>query len=196
MLLNLVEMRRPDYLAMVIDQGGDEGVFRKQIYPEYKANRASRPDDFAPQEDRILQIVRDAGIPIYGVAGFEADDLIATLAKRLCGEGYEVFMVSKDKDLRQSVNACVKMYDVAGDEVIDAASIEKKLGYRPDQAIEVQTLVGDPTDNVPGVTGVGEKTAAKLISKYGRRRGRGRPRRRADAEAKGERARPRPTSSA
>ena len=166
-LLNLVETRRPDYLAMVIDQGGDEGVFRKAIYPEYKANRAKRPDDFAPQEERILQIVRDAGIPIYGLAGFEADDLIATLAKRLCGEGFEVFMVSKDKDLRQSVNDCVKMYDVAGDEVITAADIEKKLGYRPDQAIEVQTLVGDPTDNVPGVAGVGEKTAAKLVNKYG-----------------------------
>ena len=164
-LLNLVDLRKPDYLAMIIDSG-DEAVFRKQIDPQYKANRPKRPDDFGPQEERILQIVRDAGIPIYAQPGFEADDLIATLAKKLGGE-FEVFMVSKDKDLRQSVADGVVMYDVVADEVIDAAAIRAKLGYGPEQAIDVQTLVGDPTDNVRGIPGVGEKTAAKLINEYG-----------------------------
>ena len=164
-LLNLVDLRKPDYLAMVIDSG-DEAVFRKEIDPQYKANRAKRPDDFAPQEERILQIVRDAGIPIYAKPGMEADDLIATLAKRLGGE-FDVFMVSKDKDLRQCVADGVVMYDVVADEVMDAASIREKLGYGPEQAIAVQTLVGDATDNVRGVPGVGEKTAAKLINEYG-----------------------------
>jgi DNA polymerase-1 len=167
MLLNLIDQRKPDYLAMVIDSAGDEGVFRKAIYPEYKATRKERPDDFGPQEERILQIVRDAGVPIFFKHGFEADDLIATMAKRLCGQGFETFMVTKDKDLRQVINDCTKMYDVQGDEVIDVAKMEAKLGYTPVEAVEIQTLMGDAIDNIPGIPGVGEKTAAKLVKKYG-----------------------------
>src|SRR5260221_4977955 len=116
-LLNLIQDRKPDYLAMVIDSG-DETVFRKEILPEYKANRQARPDDFLPQEQRILRIVRDAGVPLFAKERFEADDLIATMVKRLEGLGFEVFIVSKDKDLRQLLDACTKMYDVQGDEVI------------------------------------------------------------------------------
>src|ERR1700712_873732 len=116
-LLNLIEQRKPDYLAMVID-AGDETVFRKDIFPEYKANRKSRPDDFLPQEQRIISIVGDVGIPIFVKGGFEADDLMATMATRLSGQGYEVFMVSSDKDLRQVINEHVKMYDAYTDEVI------------------------------------------------------------------------------
>jgi DNA polymerase-1 len=166
MLLNLIDQRKPDYLAMVIDSG-DETVFRKAFYPDYKANRAKRPDDFLPQEQRILKVVADAGVPIFAKPGFEADDLLATMAEQLKRDDFEVFMVSKDKDLRQVIGPKVKMYDVQGDEVIDAASMEAKLGYTPDEAVEVQTLIGDSTDNVPGIPGVGEKTAVKLIKKYG-----------------------------
>ncbi len=171
MLLNLIELRKPDYLAMVID-GAAEGeepapVFRQAFFPEYKATRKSPPDDFHPQEQRILRIVRDAGIPIFAKAGFEADDLIATMAKHLCDKGFETFMVSKDKDLRQAVNDCTKMYDVQTDQVWDAKSLEDKLGFGPSEAIEIQTLIGDAIDNIPGIPGVGEKTAAKLIKKYG-----------------------------
>jgi DNA polymerase-1 len=167
MLLNLIDQRKPDYLAMVID-AGDETVFRKAIAPEYKATRQERPSDFFPQEQRILRIVKDAGIPIFVKGGFEADDLIATMAHQLCDKGYSTFMVTKDKDLRQSLNDCTFMYDVQGDEVIDAKKLEEKVGYRPDEAIEVQTLMGDAIDNIPGIPGVGEKTAAKLIRKYGK----------------------------
>src|SRR4051812_17596248 len=166
MLLNLVQQRKPDYLCMVIDSG-DETVFRKEFFPQYKANRQAPPDDFHPQEQRILQIVRDIGIPIFAKGGFEADDLIATMAKRLCNQDFETFMVSKDKDLRQIINDCTKMYDVQGDEVIDPAKLQEKCGYSPLEAVEVQTLVGDAIDNVPGIPGVGEKTAAKLVKKYG-----------------------------
>src|SRR5688572_11733527 len=165
-LINLVQQRKPDYLAMVIDSG-DESVFRKEIYPEYKANRQAPPDDFAPQEARILDIVRDCGIPIYAVPGFEADDIIATMAKRLCNQGYETFLVSKDKDLRQLVNDCTKMYDMQSGTVTDAAKMMLDCGYSPEQAIEIQTLMGDSIDNVPGIPGVGEKTAVKLVQKYG-----------------------------
>jgi DNA polymerase-1 len=171
MLFNLLEQRKPDYLAMVIDgaaEGEEEApVFRQAIYPEYKATRKAPPDDFHPQEARILRIIRDAGIPIFAKAGYEADDLIATMAKRLCNKGFETFVVSKDKDLRQVVNDCTKMYDVQADEVWDPAALEAKLGYSPAEAVEVQTLVGDAVDNIPGIPGVGEKTAAKLIKKYG-----------------------------
>jgi DNA polymerase-1 len=166
MLMNLVQNRKPDYLCMVIDTG-DEYVFRKEIHQDYKANRTAPPDDFHPQEQRILQIVRDAGVPIYEKRGFEADDLIATMAKRLCDEDYEIFLVSKDKDLRQILSPCIHMYDVQGDEVIDEARLLEKVGYGPAEAIEVQTLMGDAIDNVPGIPGIGEKTAAKLVKKYG-----------------------------
>jgi DNA polymerase-1 len=161
-----VQQRKPDYLAMVVDSG-DESVFRKEIYPEYKANRQAPPDDFAPQEARILDIVRDCGIPIYAVPGYEADDIIATMAKRLCNQGYETFLVSKDKDLRQLVNDCTKMYDMQSGTVTDVAKMMLDCGYSPEQAIEIQTLMGDSIDNVPGIPGVGEKTAVKLVQKYG-----------------------------
>jgi DNA polymerase-1 len=168
MLINLIEKRKPDYLAMVIDDASETAVFRQELLPSYKANRKSRPDDFNPQEERILRIVRDAGVPIFVKPGFEADDVIATMAKQLCDKDYEIFLVSKDKDLRQILNDCTKMYDPHSDEVIDAAAMEAKLGYKPSEAIEVQTLMGDNIDNIPGIPGVGEKTAVRLIKKYGR----------------------------
>src|SRR4051794_16824442 len=146
MLMNLVDQRKPDYLAMVID-AGDETVFRKEIYPEYKSTRQSPPDDFHPQEERIIQIVKDVGVPIFVKPGFEADDLIATMARQLCEQDYEVFLVSKDKDLRQILTPCVHMFDPQNNEVIDEKKLEEKVGYGPKEAVEVQTLMGDAIDN-------------------------------------------------
>ena len=166
MLMNLISQRKPDYLCMVIDSG-DESVYRKAIFPEYKSNRKERPADFEPQEQRILQIVRDAGVPIFAKPGFEADDLMATIAADLCDEDYEIFLVSKDKDLRQIVSPCTNLYDVQADRVITLAAMDTEFGYTPAEAIEVQTLMGDAIDNVPGIPGVGEKTAVKLVKKYG-----------------------------
>ncbi len=166
MLINLIELRKPDYLAIVIDAGGED-VFRKVIYPEYKANRPPVPADFHPQEDRILRIIKDAGLPLYEKPGFEADDLIATMAEQLCDKGFDVYLVSKDKDLRQLLTDCIHMYDVQADEVIDIPKMVAKLGYGPDLAVQVQTLMGDAIDNVPGIPGVGEKTAVKLLNTYG-----------------------------
>jgi DNA polymerase I len=170
-LINLAQNRKPDYLAMVIDRG-DEFVFRKEIFPEYKAHREPPPDDFLPQEKRILRIVEDSGVKVFSKMGFEADDLIATMADRLCGDapgkgGFDVVLVSKDKDLRQLLNDCTRMYDMQSDVFMDQARLEAELGYTPAQAIDVQTLMGDTVDNVPGIPGVGEKTAAKLIATYG-----------------------------
>jgi len=131
MLLNLVENRKPDYLAMVIDDASETALFRKEIWPAYKANRKARPDDFNPQEERILRIVRDAGVPIFVKPGFEADDVIATMARRLqamAREDLEIFLVTKDKDLRQILNNRTKMFDVQSNESMDPIAMEAKLG--------------------------------------------------------------------
>jgi DNA polymerase-1 len=165
-LLNLVETRKPSHLAMVIDTG-DESVFRKEIFPEYKANRQPPPPDFHPQEQKILEIVGDLGIPIFAKPGYEADDLIATMVRRLRDKGFETIIVSKDKDIRQLIDDNTRMYDVQSDSFTDSRRMQSELGYSPAQAIEVQTLMGDAIDNVRGIPGVGEKTAAKLIATYG-----------------------------
>ncbi|MEL7238908.1 MAG: 5'-3' exonuclease H3TH domain-containing protein, partial [Planctomycetota bacterium] len=165
MLFQIAEQQQPDYLCMVIDHG-DETVFRREIDPNYKANREPPPDDFKPQEERIIQLVKDAGIPIYVAPGFEADDLIASIVDQNKGE-YDFHLVSKDKDLRQLLGDGVVIYDPQKDETFDADAMHAKLGYTPEQATEVQALMGDNIDNVPGVPGIGEKTAAKLINKYG-----------------------------
>jgi DNA polymerase-1 len=165
-LLNLVQNRKPNYLAMVIDTG-DESVFRKEIFPDYKANREPPPDDLLKQEKRIFQIVGDLGIPIFAKPGYEADDLIATFVHRLRDKGFETVLVSKDKDLRQLINDSTKMYDVQADAFMDLQRMKAEYGYSPHQAIDVQTLMGDSIDNVQGIPGVGEKTAAKLIATYG-----------------------------
>lgn len=165
-LLNLLDRRKPDSVVTVIDTGSKD-LHRTKLYPQYKANRQPVPDDFAPQEERIIRLVRDAGIPVIGMPGYEADDLIATLARRLADHDYQVFVVSRDKDLRQIVTDKVVLYDMQSEKVLDAAGVEREYGYTPAQAVEVQTLTGDSTDNVPGVPGVGEKTAAKLIRQYG-----------------------------
>ncbi len=114
-----------------------------------------------------MQIVRDAGIPIFAKPGFEADDIIATIARRVRGSGIDVAIVSKDKDLRQLIDGSTRMYDMQADTFMDADRMVQELGYGPGQAIEIQTLMGDKIDNVPGIPGVGEKTAAKLIGLYG-----------------------------
>jgi DNA polymerase I len=165
-LFNLIDSRKPDYLAMAIDTGGGAD-FRSEILPEYKANRTPPPDDFFPQERRILQIVADAGIPIFAKKGFEADDLIATMVHQLADRDVEIAMISKDKDLRQLIGPRVRMYDLQSDAFLDRDAMIHRLGFGPEQSIDVQTLMGDSIDNVPGIPGVGEKTAAKLISTYG-----------------------------
>lgn len=166
MLLSLVRGKRPTHLAMVVDVGG-EPTFRDAIFTEYKANREPPPDDFGPQEKRILEIVEAAGVPVLRLPGFEADDVIATLVEQARDRDMDVYIVSKDKDLEQLLTDRVRMYDPNKDEVIDIERMVAEKGYGPEKAVEVQTLTGDSVDNVPGVKGIGPKTAAKLIAKYG-----------------------------
>ena len=166
MLLKFVQDRQPEYLAMAVD-GPTEKLSRRKEYPDYKVTRKPPPDDFRPQAERIVQIVEAMGIPVLEVEGFEADDVMATLTEKFAAAKMNVVLISRDKDLDQLVGPHVVLYDPMKDETFDAAAIEANKGYPPGKAIEVQTLSGDSTDNIPGVPGVGPKTAAKLIARYG-----------------------------
>ncbi len=166
MLLRLIADRRPDYLAMAVD-GPAEKLKRRRAYPPYKVTRKPPPDDFHPQAERIMEIVRTMGIPVLAVEGSEADDIMATAVERLAGADLDIVLVSRDKDLEQLLGDHVVLYDPMKGETIDAAAVEREKGYPPDRAVEVQALMGDSIDNVPGVPGVGAKTAARLIAKYG-----------------------------
>ena len=167
-LFKLIQQYRPDYLAVCLDVD-DRSVFRCEIDPNYKANRDEFPELLQQQERRIIEIITALGIPILREPGFEADDLAATLATRLAGPDLRVVLVSRDKDLEQLLGEHVVMLDAHKQE--DAwtgpAELLAKKGYTPAQAVDIQTLTGDSTDNVPGVPGIGPKTAVKLISQFG-----------------------------
>jgi DNA polymerase-1 len=166
MLAGLIRQRKPDHLAMAMDVS-DETVFRRDIDPDYKAHRDPAPEALHVQKSRILSIVSAVGIPILQVPGFEADDVMATLARRLGTDGLRVYLVSRDKDLEQLLTEHVHLFDpVKGIEISPAKLLELK-GYPPEHALEIQTLVGDSTDNIRGVPGVGTKTALKLIQQFG-----------------------------
>ncbi|UCC29426.1 MAG: hypothetical protein JSU86_14635, partial [Phycisphaerales bacterium] len=166
MLFALLRDRRPDYLAMALDVS-DETTFRRELDANYKAHRDPAPEALHVQTDRITSIVETLGIPICRIPGFEADDLMATMAHRLRDQDVDIYLVSRDKDLEQLITEKVRLYDAAKDEVIDSAALAEKKGYTPQQAVEIQTLTGDSTDNVAGVPGIGLKTAVKLINEYG-----------------------------
>ena len=141
--------------------------FRNDIYPEYKANRSDPPDELVPQFDLIRDATRAFNVPCIELPGFEADDLIATFARMAREEGHEVVIVSSDKDLMQLVTDGVSMLDPAKNLTIGRAEVIERFGVGPESVIDVQALAGDSTDNVPGVPGIGIKTAAELIRTYG-----------------------------
>src|SRR6478672_2886526 len=156
---------RPTHLAVIFDKS--ERTFRNELYKDYKAHRPDAPDDLIPQFPLIREAVRAFDIPCLEMLGFEADDLIATYARQACEVKADVTIVSSDKDLMQLVNDCVVMYDTMKDKKIGITEVFEKFGVTPDKVIEVQALIGDSTDNVPGVPGIGVKTAAQLIGEYG-----------------------------
>ncbi|MHC4562483.1 MAG: DNA polymerase I [Planctomycetota bacterium] len=166
MLLKFIADKKPDYLAMAVD-GPAAKLQRREVYADYKVTRKPTPDDFHPQAERIMQIVEAMGIPVLQVEGHEADDILATAAERFAADDLQVVLVSRDKDLDQLINPNVVLYDPMKDEVIDADSLQAAKGYTPAEAVEIQTLTGDSTDNIPGVPGIGPKTAVKLIGQYG-----------------------------
>jgi DNA polymerase-1 len=156
---------KPTHLAVVFDLS--EKTFRTDMYPDYKAHRPDPPDDLRPQFPLIREAVHAFDLPCLEQKGFEADDLIATYARQAFEAGATATIVSSDKDLMQLVNDRIVLLDTMKDRRIGRAEVIEKFGVPPEKVIEVQALIGDSTDNVPGVPGIGVKTAAQLIGEYG-----------------------------
>ena len=165
MLMRLIEDTEADHLAVVFDTA--RKTFRNDIYPEYKANRPPVDEELVPQFELVREATRAMGLACVEMAGFEADDLIATYAAQAEALGADVTIVSSDKDLMQLVSERVTMYDAMKNRPIGAAEVMEKFGVGPDRVIDVQALAGDSSDNVPGVQGIGVKTAALLVNEYG-----------------------------
>lgn len=169
MLLRLIADQKPDYLVVAFDP--PKKSFRFAMYPEYKANRQKMPDDLRSQIDEIKKMIETLGIPRIEEADFEADDVLGTIAKKYASGDVEVMLVTGDKDAYQLVGDGVRIYankkGISEYEVYGPKEVEEMLGVRPDQVIDYMALVGDASDNVPGVKGIGEKTAQKLIAEFG-----------------------------
>ncbi len=164
-LVRVMEQEKPEYLAVAFDVGK---TFRDDIFPEYKGTREKMPDDLRPQLDRIRQMVDAFNIPRLEMEGYEADDVLGSVAKLAAEQGLGVKIITGDRDLLQLVNERTAVY-LAGDDqtYITDADVIKKLGVRANQVVDYKAIVGDTSDNIPGVKGVGEKTAIALLEKYG-----------------------------
>ncbi|MEO5336646.1 MAG: DNA polymerase I [Magnetospirillum sp. WYHS-4] len=165
MLMKLLDETDADHIAVVFDTA--RRTFRNEIYPDYKAHRPPAPEDLVPQFPLMREAAKALNVASVEMEGFEADDLIATYARLARGQGAEVTIVSSDKDLMQLVGPGVTLLDAMKNKIVGPAEVAEKFGVGPDKVIEVQALAGDSSDNVPGVEGIGLKTAAQLINEYG-----------------------------
>ena len=165
MMVRLLNDYHAPYVGVVFDSARQ--TFRNDIYADYKANRDETPEDLIPQFPLVRAATQAFGLEVIEKEGFEADDLIASYAKHAAAQGYQVTIVSSDKDLMQLVNDNVRMMDPIKQRFIDADGVVEKFGVTPDKVVDVQSLAGDSVDNVPGVPGIGVKTAALLINEYG-----------------------------
>ena len=156
---------RPSHFAVIFDSARKN--FRNEIYSDYKANRSEAPDDLIPQFEFIRKSVLAFNLPSIEMLNYEADDLIATYVEQILKEGAKVTIVSSDKDLMQLYKKGVRIYDPMKSKFINEEDVQNKFGVKADKVIDVQSLAGDTSDNVPGVPGIGVKTAAELINKYG-----------------------------
>ncbi|HQV41577.1 MAG: DNA polymerase I [Moraxellaceae bacterium] len=165
MLQKLVKTYGPTHIAVVFDAPG--GTFRDAIYPEYKANRPPMPDDLRLQIEPLHALVRALGLPLLCVPDVEADDVIGTLAQRAAAAGMDVLISTGDKDIAQLVNERITLINTMNDTILDRDAVIAKFGVPPERIVDYLALVGDSVDNIPGVYGVGPKTAAKWLQEYG-----------------------------
>lgn len=165
MLLKVLKDRNPDHVAVVFDAG--RRTFRTELFPEYKATRAAMPEDLVPQIGPIKEMVRALNIPVLELENYEADDIIGTMARQCEAQGMEVVVVTGDKDLMQIVTESVTLLDTMKDKTSGIAEVIERFGVGPERVVDVLGLAGDSSDNIPGVPGIGEKTAIKLILEYG-----------------------------
>ena len=164
MLKKLLADERPDYFVAVFDAPGK--TFRHKLYPEYKANRPPMPEELSAQVPWLFELIKALGYPMVQVAEVEADDVIGTLAHRARDEKIQILISTGDKDLAQLVNDGVMLINTLKNERLDAAGVRKKLGVAPEQIVDYLALMGDKSDNIPGVPGVGPKTAVKWLTQY------------------------------
>ena len=157
-------INKPTHFAVIFDSARKN--FRNEIYSDYKANRSEAPEDLAPQFEYIRKSVKAFNLPSIELINYEADDLIATYAKKIIKAGAKVTIISSDKDLMQLVTDDIRLYDPMKSKVLGAKEVVEKFGVAPKQVIDVQALAGDSSDNIPGVPGIGIKTASELINKY------------------------------
>ncbi|HYA38946.1 MAG TPA: DNA polymerase I [Candidatus Methylomirabilis sp.] len=165
MLRRLLSEYDPDYMAVVFDAKGK--TFRDDIYPEYKANRPPMPDDLSTQIEPIHAIIRAMGLPLIQIEGVEADDVIGTLARRAAAEGRDTVISTGDKDMAQLVDGHIRLVDTMKEKTYDRKRVIEKFDVPPERIVDYLALVGDTSDNIPGVPGVGPKTAAKWLQQYG-----------------------------
>lgn len=169
MLIKLIQEEKPDYLVVAFDPPNK--TFRFEMFPEYKANRLKMPDDLRPQIDEIKRMVAELGIPVIESPEHEADDVLGSIAKKYASQNLKVVLVTGDKDAYQLVDDNIIIYankkGITEHEMYDRVAIAEKLGITPEQVIDYMALVGDTSDNIPGVRGIGEKTAQKLIKEFG-----------------------------
>ena len=163
MLFKLLREKKPDAIAIVLDS--PVPTERHRIYEEYKAQRPEMPDDLRSQIPHMKKIVEAFRIPSFEIPGYEADDILGTIAKKAAASGVDVFILSGDKDMMQVVGDRIKIYDPMKEVLIDKAAVIVKFGVPPERVAEVMALTGDAIDNIPGVKGIGDKTAKDLISK-------------------------------
>lgn len=164
-LLSLIEQKKPTHMFCALDMPGP--TFRDEMYAEYKAGRSEFPEELAAQLPSIHRMVEALGIPLLGVEGYEADDVMATIARQADEEGAQCYVVTSDKDCRQLITDKVRLYNVRKGQVYDAAALAADWGVRPDQVVDFMALMGDSVDNVPGVPQIGPKAARELIEKFG-----------------------------
>ena len=155
---------KPTHFAVIFDSARKN--FRNEIYKDYKANRTEAPEDLIPQFDYIRKSVEAFNVMSSEMLNYEADDLIATYTEQILKKGAKVTIVSADKDLMQLVKPGVRLYDPMKSKVLGNKEVKEKFGVEPNKVIDVQSLAGDSSDNIPGVPGIGIKTAAELINKY------------------------------
>ncbi|MCZ6463406.1 MAG: hypothetical protein O7A09_03625 [Proteobacteria bacterium] len=168
-LLRYLAEQAPTHMAVCFDYDVNAS-FRNETFPDYKANRGEPPEDLEPQFDLCVEVGRALGLPVFVRDRYEADDLIATLTRQLLAKGARVRIVTSDKDLSQLVrdDGRVQLYDLAKDSHMDADGVRAKFGVDPDQIPDYLGLVGDAVDNLPGVPGVGPKSAAAVLGAFGR----------------------------
>lgn len=165
MILKFLKDENPEKLAIVFDT--EEPTFRDEMYKEYKANRKAPPDDLVPQFAYFGPIVEALNIKKLSRPGFEADDVIATVAKKAVLRGYDVVIITGDKDFMQLVGDNIRLYDTMKERWTGEAEVKERFGVGPDKVVDIMSLIGDTSDNIPGVSGIGGKTAVSLIKQYG-----------------------------